>query len=74
MYLLAAWVRFTVILTGKEQPLLPRYMIQRAWGLPSIQIDKYMDFNEKGCCVIAGNKCLSVRGLNYANPDMEMFL
>lgn len=57
----ACWVRFTVNLSGKEQPLLPRDMIQRAWGLPSMQIDKYMDFNENGSCVIGGNKCLSVR-------------
>lgn len=61
MYLSAAGVRFTVNLSGKEQPVLPRDMIQRAWGLPSMQIDKYMDFNENGCCVIGGNKCLSVR-------------
>lgn len=61
MYLSAAGVRFTVNLSGKEQPLLPRDMIQRAWGLPSMQIDKYMDFNENGSCVIGGNKCLSVR-------------
>ena len=65
-------LEFIFQLAGKEQPLLPRYMIQRAWGLPSIQIEKYIDFNEKGCCVIGGNKCLSVSN-HWCVPEDWMF-
>lgn len=56
---------------GKEQPLLPRDMIQRAWGLPSMQIDKYMDFSENGSCVIGGNKCLSDKYIRTLVSAME---
>ena len=48
------------IISGKPPPRLPRYMIQKAWGMPSTLLDKYIDLDEHGHCIIGGDKCLSV--------------
>lgn len=55
---------------GKACPLLPRYMLQRAWGVSSIFLDKYIEFSDN-CCAVGGAKCLQDRYLQRLVSAME---
>lgn len=35
-------------------------MIQKTWGMPSTLLDKYIELDEYGHCIVGGDKCLSV--------------
>ncbi|XP_046335736.1 deubiquitinating protein VCPIP1-like [Haliotis rufescens] len=56
---------------GKPVPRLPRYMIQRAWGIPDTYIDKYIEFDEQGMCRIGGDKSLQDRYIQKLVHAME---
>ncbi|XP_067655119.1 deubiquitinating protein VCPIP1-like isoform X1 [Haliotis asinina] len=56
---------------GKPVPKLPRYMIQRAWGIPDTYIDKYIEFDEQGMCRIGGDKSLQDRYIQKLVHAME---
>ncbi|CAL1543504.1 unnamed protein product, partial [Lymnaea stagnalis] len=43
---------------GKKCPVLSRHMIQRAWGISDLEIDKYVHFDVNGFCQIGGEKVL----------------
>ena len=49
-----------VFFVGKPPPKLPRYMIQKTWGMPSTLLDRYIELDEFGHCIVGGDKCLSV--------------
>ncbi|XP_025080407.1 deubiquitinating protein VCIP135-like isoform X2 [Pomacea canaliculata] len=56
---------------GKPCPRLPRYMIQRAWGVSSSMVDKYIHFEDDQLCAIGGEKCLQDRYLQRLVTAME---
>lgn len=39
-------------------PKIPRVLLPKAWGLPNQLVSTYIDFDEKGCCVIGGARNL----------------
>ncbi|XP_033752592.1 deubiquitinating protein VCIP135-like [Pecten maximus] len=56
---------------GRKLPNLPRSMIQRAWGVPSDLIDKYIEFDQSGLCKIGGDKCLSDKYIRQLVSAMD---
>ncbi|XP_060086335.1 deubiquitinating protein VCPIP1-like [Ylistrum balloti] len=56
---------------GRKLPNLPRSMIQRAWGVPSDLIDKYIEFDHSGLCRIGGDKCLSDKYIRQLVSAMD---
>ncbi|XP_069134071.1 deubiquitinating protein VCPIP1-like [Argopecten irradians] len=56
---------------GRKLPNLPRSMIQRAWGVPSELIEKYIEFDQSGLCKIGGNKCLSDKYIRQLVSAMD---
>uniref|UniRef100_A0A2C9M7I9 ubiquitinyl hydrolase 1 n=1 Tax=Biomphalaria glabrata TaxID=6526 RepID=A0A2C9M7I9_BIOGL len=43
---------------GKKCPVLPKFMVQRAWGVADTEIQNYVKMDEQGCCQIGGEKVL----------------
>ena len=43
--------------------MLPKYMVQKSWGMPKEEIPKYIEFDKMYRCAIGGDKCLTVRVL-----------
>nr|KAG5695436.1 hypothetical protein BaRGS_033561 [Batillaria attramentaria] len=55
---------------GKPSPLLPRYMLQKTWGVSSTLLDRYIEFTDS-CCAVGGTKCLQDRYLQRLVAAME---
>lgn len=51
--------------------MLSRHIIQRAWGVSDIEIDRYVDF-QNGTCQIGGEKCIQV--ISLENFDFKIKL
>ncbi|XP_052065392.1 deubiquitinating protein VCPIP1-like [Mytilus californianus] len=56
---------------GKPPPKIPRYMIQKTWGMSSTLLDKYIELDEYGHCIVGGDKCLSDKYLRHLVSAME---
>lgn len=60
---------------GKALPKLPRHLIPKAWGVPQSIVEKYMEFDECGCCVIGGERTLGDQYiLRLASAMEEVFM
>ena len=46
--------------TGRPLPKLPSWMLPKVWGMPQELVNQYVEFDQDGCCVIGGDKCLQV--------------
>ncbi|GAB6028966.1 Deubiquitinating protein VCIP135 [Chamberlinius hualienensis] len=44
---------------NKPLPFLPRLIIPKTWALPQFYLEKYIDFNINGSCIIGGENCLN---------------
>ncbi|XP_041365436.1 deubiquitinating protein VCPIP1-like isoform X2 [Gigantopelta aegis] len=55
---------------GSSAPKLPRYLLQKIWGVPNTLIDQYIDFDD-GMCVVGGDKSLQDRYLQRLVAAME---
>lgn len=56
---------------GKPPPKLPRYMIQKTWGMPNTLLDRYIELDEFGHCIVGGDKCLSDKYIRHLVSAME---
>ncbi|XP_023229594.1 deubiquitinating protein VCIP135-like [Centruroides sculpturatus] len=60
---------------GKILPKLPRHLIPKVWGVPQNLIDKYMEFDDCGCCIIGGERTLGDQYiLRLASAMEEVFM
>ncbi|XP_060561991.1 deubiquitinating protein VCPIP1-like isoform X2 [Ruditapes philippinarum] len=60
-----------VAVKGKGSAMLPKYMVQKSWGMPKEEIPKYIEFDKMYRCAIGGDKCLTERYLRHLVGTME---
>nr|XP_042895383.1 deubiquitinating protein VCPIP1 [Parasteatoda tepidariorum] len=73
-----AWSSFShnhyIPLVGVQKrplPVLPRSLIPKVWGMPQTEFENYIELDNKGNCVIAGDRILSENYIQRLVKAME---